>query len=209
MAKNSHRQGFSGIFYIFRVTKRIIPEYYHSMKLIYTIACICLLSFFSCTKKCDTSTPTFLDAEETKFIVSRSQSAIFKSNASDTDVVIVSAPVYSVLSGPEDCDHPDNQYVTQKWTSSQFGIFSSYYEHFTGPDETRYLTLTHSSGAKFKFDIISHPYVTLVINTNTYFNVMVDSLHGGTSGISKVYYGKQLGLMRVEKTNGDSWEIQE
>ena len=51
--------------------------------------------------------------------------------------------------------------------------------------------------------------MTLVINSNTYYNVLVDSIHGGSSGISKVYYGKQLGLMKVEKTNGQSWEIQE
>ncbi|HRH65632.1 MAG TPA: hypothetical protein PLU53_05000 [Bacteroidia bacterium] len=180
------------------------------MKFIYFLStCICLLVISSCTKKCDTSTPTFLDAEESRFIVSNGQSFLFKSNNSDTDLVTVNDPVYDVLSGPEDCDHPDNQYVTQKWTSSRFGTFSSYYEHFTGPDETRHLTLTHSSGAKFKFDIISHSYLTLVINSNTYFNVMVDSTHGGSSGISKVFYGKQLGLMRIEKTNGESWEIQE
>ncbi len=179
------------------------------MKFIYSLAFISLIFLSACTKKCDTSTPTFMDAEETKFIVGNGQAFIFKSNSSDTDLVSVTDPSYAVINGPEDCDHPDNQYVTQKWTSARFGNFSSYYEHFTGPDETRYLSLTHSSGAIFKFDLISHPYTTIVINTNTYFNVMVDSIHGGNSGISKVYYGKHLGLMRVEKTNGEIWEIQE
>ncbi|HNP48352.1 MAG TPA: hypothetical protein PKK99_04770 [Bacteroidia bacterium] len=179
------------------------------MKLFNALSLIAVFFLSSCTKKCDTSTPTFMDAEESRFIVGNGQSYTFKSNANDTDLVTISDPEYAVINGPEDCDHPDNQYVTQKWTSSAFGNFSAYYEHYTGQEETRYLTLTHSSGAKFKFDIITHAYMTLVINSNTYYNVLVDSIHGGSSGISKVYYGKQLGLMKVEKTNGQSWEIQE
>ena len=70
-----------------------------------------------------------MDAEEADLSLAMVNHILLKSNANDTDLVTISDPEYAVINGPEDCDHPDNQYVNQKWTSSAFGNFSAYYEH--------------------------------------------------------------------------------
>lgn len=179
------------------------------MKRILSLIALSLLLLSSCKKNCDTVTDTYISDEERVFVVSSARTYTFISNAGDTDNVHVSAPVYAVTPGSENCDHPGNQYVDQTWTSGQFGNFAVHMEHYNGPENTRLVTLTHSSGAAFSYDIISPAYTTLVIASNTYFHVLVDSTVATGNGISKVFYGNNVGILRVEKANGEVWEVRE
>ncbi|MCC7231597.1 MAG: hypothetical protein IT242_01530 [Bacteroidia bacterium] len=176
------------------------------MKHMILCSTLCLLLFSSCTKTCPNMNDGPLTPEERLWLIRSSRTLYFANQAGDSLRVDVEAPVYTnvPMSDPE-CDHTGNQYAEQVYHFTSLGTFTTHLDHYTAEGDTRFVKVDNTSQV-FRFDIRALNYYPIWIHSNAKYKTLMDS--AASTPIRKMYYGKEMGILRIEMQDGTVWDQQ-
>jgi len=174
-------------------------------KKILLIFCCALPMIWSCKKDCDNLTNGSLTDEERKFLIPSSLILSFSDDANDTEFVTVDAPKFANDASAGDAC-AGNEFADQTYHFPLSYIVNAHLEHNNG-DAAQQLQIRKNSVVVFKFDLSVSHYTEVVIGTQHFSKVLVDSVTTTTYSptIRKIWYGQNTGVLQYEKWNGEIW----